>query len=528
MTRRGHWRRHVLRYNRACSYSSVKLKLLVFRLMLPAVMEFRMDVQVWLRSLGLEQYARNFRDHAIDSSLLASLTGDDLRDLGVDLVGHRRKLLDAIAELKRDATPSEADRRQLTVLCWDLVGSTELNSQLDPEDMGELMCSVQTAVAASVKRLQGYVAKLTGDGALIYFGYPLAREDAAECAVRAGLDIVEAVCAVGRERRTALKVRVGIATSSVVVGELLGEGSAQERSVVGEAPNLATRLQTLARPNTVVVGPVTRRLLGGRFELADMGPQMLKGFADPVHAWSVLRESAHVSRFEAARAEAATPLIGREQELSLLVQNWRLAGEGKGQVVLLSGEAGIGKSRLAQALLEEVCGQLHTLVRYQCFAHQANQPFYPVLGYIWYAAGFLPGESSQSRLDKLEAMAAQSQIDPAKLPYLAELLSIHTEGRYAPISLQPSDIKERTIETLISLLVGLASRAPVLFLLEDAHWADPTTLELLTQAFQRLQGLRVLFLITFRPEFMPPLGWCWASHLALARSARSSRSSLSH
>jgi len=481
-----------------------------------------MDVQVWLRSLGLEQYAQKFRDQAVDRSLLASLTDDDLRNLGIDLVRHRRKLLDAIAELKRDATPSEADRRQLTVLCWDLVGSTELNSRLDPEDMGHLMCSIQTAVAASVKRLQGYVARLTGDGALIYFGYPLAREDAAECAVRAGLDIVEAVSAVGREWRIALKVRVGIATSSVVVGRLLGEGSAQERSVVGEAPNLAARLQTLANPNTVVVGPATKSLLGARFELEDMGPQILKGFANPVFAWSVLREGAHISRFEAARAEGATPLIGREHELSLLVRHWRFACEGDGQVVLLSGEAGIGKSRLAQALLEEICGQLHTLVRYQCFAHQANQPFYPVLGYIWYAAGFVPGEPPRSRLDKLEAMVAQSQLDPAKLPYLAELLSIPTEGRYAPINLPPSDIKERTITTLISLLVGLASNAPVLFLLEDAHWADPSTLELLTQAFQRLQGLRVLFLITFRPEFMPPpwTGVGQATPLSLDRLER--------
>jgi class 3 adenylate cyclase/predicted ATPase len=479
-----------------------------------------MDVEAWLRNLDLEQYAPNFRDHAVDGTCLARLTSDDLKDLGVSLVGHRRKLLNAIADLrreslaasaeaeraigKRDAAPSDAERRQLTVVCCDLVESTELTAHLDPEDMGELIRGVLTAVSASVARFGGYVAKFTGDGALIYFGYPQAHEDDAERAVRAGLDIVEAIRGIGRERGTELNVRVGIATSPVVVGELVGQGTAQERSVVGEAPNLASRLQRVAKPNMVVVAPETRKLLGGLFELQIMAPQTLKGFAEPVPAWLVLGESPYVNRFEAARAESIVPLIGREHEVSLLVDRWRLACGGHGQVVLLSGEAGIGKSRLAQALRGEIRGQHHVAVRYQCSPHHANQPFYPAIGQIWHAAGFSPGESTQARLDKLEGMVAQSQLDRAKItPCLAALLSIPTAGRYAPFDLPPSLMKERTIDALIALLVGLTRSAPVLFLLEDAHWIDPTTLELTNRAFQEWQNLPVLSLITFRPEFTP-------------------------
>jgi predicted ATPase len=373
--------------------------------------------------------------------------------------------------------------------------------------MGELVHSVLNQVAASVASFGGYVARYTGDGALIYFGYPRAHEDDAERAVRAGLDIVDTVRRVGHERRTELNVRVGIATSSVVVGELIGEGTAQERSAVGGAPFLATRLQTLAEPNTVIVASETRRLLGRLFELEAMRPQILKGFAEPIHAWSVLRESPHVSRFEAVRAEAIAPLIGREHELSLLLHRWRLACEGEGQAILLSGEAGIGKSRLAQALQEKIRGQHFISVRYQCSRHHANQPFYPAVGQLWHAAGFSPGETPQARLEKLEALVAQSQLDLSEvIPYLAALLSIPMQGRYAPLDLPPSIVKERTIDTLIALLAGLTRGAPVLFLLEDAHWMDPTTLELVSRAFQEIRDLRVLSVITFRPEFTPPWG----------------------
>jgi class 3 adenylate cyclase len=463
-----------------------------------------MDVEGWLHSLGLEQYTRAFRDQAVDGTALADLTGDDLKALGVATVGHRRKLLEAIAQLKREAVSREADRRQLTVLCWDLVASTELNARLDPEDMSELIHHVMRAVAASVGRFKGYVAKIMGDGALVYFGYPQALEDAAERAVRAGLTIIETVRDIGEEHGIPLRTRVGIATSSVVVGDLLGEGSAQERSVVGEAPYLASRLQTLAKPNSVVVGPETHKLLGELFELDEMGPQTLKGFSNPVHAWSAVRERPHLSRFEAARLHAILPLVGREQELSLLVHHWDRACAGEGQIVLLSGEAGIGKSRLVQALREELRARPHEMVRYQCSAQHANQPFYPAVRQIWHAAGFSPGETPRARLQKLEDLAAQSQLDPTKVPYLAALLSVAVNGRHAPPELPPGVMKERTIEVLIALILGLTQTAAVLFVVEDAHWADPTTIELLSRAFHEFQGSPVLSVVTHRPTFVPP------------------------
>ena len=323
-----------------------------------------MDVAAWLKSLGLERYAPAFRDNEIDWDALPKLSAEDLKDLGVVLGGHRRKLLDAIAALgtalpaatvtapSRDARASaDAERRQLTVMFCDLVGSTALSTRHDPEDLRELIGDYHRAVADTVGRLDGFVAKYMGDGVLIYFGYPQAHEDDAERAVRAGLAVIEAVGKLpGRED---LSVRLGIATGLAVVGDLIGEGAAQERGVVGETPNLAARLQALAAPNALVIGEATRRQIGGLFDLEDLGAQRLAGFADPQRAWRVLGESGAVSRFEALRS-GETPLVGREEEVELLVRRWQQAKSGEGRVVLISGEPGIGKSRLTAALSEHI------------------------------------------------------------------------------------------------------------------------------------------------------------------------------
>jgi class 3 adenylate cyclase len=326
-----------------------------------------MDVAAWLKSLGLERYAPAFRDNEIDWDALPKLSAEDLKDLGVVLGGHRRKLLDAIAALgtalpaatvtapSRDARASaDAERRQLTVMFCDLVGSTALSTRHDPEDLRELIGDYHRAVADTVGRLDGFVAKYMGDGVLIYFGYPQAHEDDAERAVRAGLAVIEAVGKLpGRED---LSVRLGIATGLAVVGDLIGEGAAQERGVVGETPNLAARLQALAGPNTLVIAEATRRQVGGLFTLADLGLQALAGFAEPQRAWRVLGESGAVSRFEALRS-GETPLVGRDEELELLLRRWQQAKTGEGRAVLISGEPGIGKSRLTTALNELIEGE---------------------------------------------------------------------------------------------------------------------------------------------------------------------------
>jgi class 3 adenylate cyclase len=342
-----------------------------------------MDIGGWLRSLGLEQYEAVFRENEIDETVPPDLTAEDLKELGVTALGHRRKLLAGIAALRSDASdtapsvdaatasslPSanpedRAERRQVTVMFSDLVGSTALSARMDPEDLREVISAYQKCVAGTVQRFGGFVAKYMGDGVLIYFGYPQAHEDDAERAVRAGLELVATVGAL--ETPALLQTRVGIATGLVVVGDLIGSGASREQAIVGETPNLAARLQGVAQPNSVVIAESTRKLVGNLFELEDLGPMDLKGIAGPVRPWRALRAAAVESRFDALHASGVTELVGREEELELLLRRWSKAKAGEGQVVLLSGEPGIGKSRLTAALLERVANELHTRLRYFC------------------------------------------------------------------------------------------------------------------------------------------------------------------
>jgi tetratricopeptide (TPR) repeat protein len=341
-----------------------------------------------------------------------------------------------------------------------------------------------------------------GDGVLAYFGYPKAHEDDAERAVRAGLTIVDVVSRVILPTKVPLAVRVGIATGLVVVGETVGEGSSQEQVVIGETPNLAARLQGVAEPNTVVIADSTRQLLGGLFDLEDLGQRSLKGMAHPIQSWRVVGEHAAESRFEARRNERATGFFGREREVDLLMDRWGQARSGEGQVVLLSGEAGIGKSRIVAALRQKIIDEVHTRIQYQCSPHHTGSPLYPAIRQLERAAGFAPDDTAEARLDKLEQVLRQSltTIDPV-VPLFATLLSLPFDGRYPALDLPPREQKERTITALNDLLGGLARQRPVLFVLEDAHWIDPTTLELLTQTIDRLRRWPVLMIVTFRPDF---------------------------
>ena len=496
-----------------------------------------MDIEAWLQGLGLERYAPAFRDNEIDWEVLPKLTSEDLREIGVAAIGHRRKLLDAIAALgasmptaavtegvSDSAASADAERRQLTVMFCDLVGSTALAARLDPEDLREVIAAYHRAVADVVRSFEGFVAKYMGDGVLVYFGYPRAHEDDAERAVRAGLSVIGAV---GRLDPVTLQARVGIATGLVIVGDLIGEGSAQEQSVVGETPNLAARLQALAEPDAVVIAAGTRRLVGNLFEYSDLGAVEVKGLAAPVPAWQVLRPSGVASRFEALRGLALTRLVGRDEEIELLLRRWARAKAGDGQVVLISGEPGIGKSRMTAALAERLRAEPHIRLRYFCSPYHQDSTLFPFIDQFGRASGFAPNDPPAAKLEKLEALLARVAPPDEDVAFLADLLSLPASERHPLPNLSPQRKKERTLEALIRQLEGLACQQPVVMVFEDAHWIDPTSRELLDLTVEHVRSLPVLLIVTFRPEFQPPwTGQPQVTMLALNRLDRRDRTAL--
>lgn len=419
------------------------------------------------------------------------------------------------------AAPS-AERRHLTVMFCDLVGSTGLSARLDPEDMRDLIARYRTCVAEAVSRFDGFIAQHLGDGVLVYFGYPQAHEDDPERAIKAGLAAIIAVDGLKVSATAPLKARVGIASGLVVVGEQIGSGDSHERVAIGETPNLAARLQGMAAPGEVVISVSTRRLVGGMFDLRALGSIEVKGLPHTVEAWQVGGEAAGVSRFEARHAGTLSPLVGRQEEIELLLRRWHQAKAGEGRVVLLSGEPGIGKSRIAESLLDLLSGEPHVRLRYFCSPHHAHSALHPFIAQLERAADFQEGNSAGAKLDKLEALLGSAARNvPQDVALIAELLAVPTAGRYPVLTVGPQLKREMTLAALLDQLAGVAAIKPALVVFEDAHWIDPTSLDLLDRTVARVASLPVLMVVTFRPDLQPT--WVGQPHVTMLPLSRLGR-----
>jgi class 3 adenylate cyclase/predicted ATPase len=492
------------------------------------------DLEGFLKDLGLSQYVQTFHDNDIDMDALLYLEEAHLKELGVSL-GHRLKLANAIAALRANreqhrravetqgaeiygtaatresGSANEGERRQLTLMFCDLVGSTELAAGADPEEVRDVMRVYQDVCAGMIARYDGYLAKFLGDGVLAYFGYPHAYEDAAERAVRAARGIVAAVSKLPPRGGHQLTVRVGIATGTVVVSQLKAADGASELSAIGETPNLAARLQALAEPNTVVIADSTRALTRGAFRYNDLGLKPLKGMPEPVRTWQVVEELA-ADRFEAAHISGMSSLIGREQEVELLHARWEQATSGEGQAVLLCGEGGIGKSRIAEQLRERIGTAKNFRVRYQCTPFHTNSALQPAIVHLEHAAGIADSDDDDKRLTKLQELLRATTPDLDRvMPLFASLLNISTGKRYPTLHMTADVIKRRTLEALADQAVALSRTNPVYWLIEDIHWVDPTTREHIGICLDRIRDARIFMLLTFRPEFVPP--WAHMPHV---------------
>ncbi|MBV8398976.1 MAG: AAA family ATPase [Acetobacteraceae bacterium] len=501
-----------------------------------------MNIGEWLKSLGLEQYEAAFRENDVDAEVLPTLTAEELKDIGVSSIRHRRRLLEATAALRSNAMPAEAsarvspsappdliglpgasettaERRPLSVMFCDLIGSTALSSRLDPEDLREVICSYQACVATTIQQFNGFIARYVGDGVLTYFGWPQAHETDAERAVRAGLAAAAAVSEI-KTGAEPLQVRIGIASGLVVIGEPIGAGDSRQQTAVGETPNRAARLQSLAGPGQVIIDAATRRQIGGLFDCRELGTIELKGLPEPVPAWQVVSENRALGQFEALRS-GLTPLVGREEESELLLRRWTQAKAGMGRVVLISAEPGVGKSRLTAALAERIAAEPHIRMRYFCSPHHQDSALYPVIAQMERAAGFAHGDDPATRLARLQALLAATNPSPEDVALIADLHGLPSADLAPLLDLTPQRKKEKTFEALLRQLEGLSRQHPVLMIFDDIHWIDPSSRELLDRLIERVMDWPVLLMLLFRPEFQPP--WVGQPQVTLLTLARLDR-----
>jgi class 3 adenylate cyclase/tetratricopeptide (TPR) repeat protein len=476
------------------------------------------DLDKWLEGIGCGSYSDAFRESGITADLLGELTGDDLKELGLNL-GDRKRFLRAVAQMSDETAPvtavpsppseslhhTHAERRRLTVMFVDLIGSTALSSRLDPEEWSEVIHEYQDAVAGVATRFGGHIAQYLGDGVLCYFGWPRALEDAAERAVGAGLAIKAAVAKV-KSCNEPLACRVGVATGLVVVGDLIGRGTSQENTAIGDTPNFAARLQEFAKAGQVVISESTKRLLGSAFMFEPLGARSFKGLPGQHEVYAVLEGDPAHDRFSARSGHSVGAMVGREHELALLLDRWSLSKAGEGQAIMLAGEAGIGKSRICRALFDALSPESYLRIRYQCSPYHRDTALWPVIHQITAVSGIEQTDTNDEKLDRLEASLSQAgEPDNNSIAMIADLLGIEVEGRYGAIDLSPPARRAATFAALVDQIVGLSQREPVLMLVEDAHWCDPTTLELMNIVIDRIDRERVMLLVTNRPENQPEL-----------------------